>query len=158
MCDLAQVIGNYSPVLLSQLRAKEEGYADVVYLDAQKGRNVEEVSSCNIFAVMGDNSIVTPPVGTTVLPGITRDSVIQLARRRGYRVEERELSIEELLGASEVFTTGTAVQVVPVGGITHNQERREFPTSQTAQMLYDDLVSAQSDALDDPLGWLYPLA
>lgn len=99
--------GNYSPVLVTQLEAKKSGYSDVVYLDAKSDTYLEEVSSCNIFVVKG-KSIRTPPLSGTILPGVTRKSVIELARSRGYTVEEEMVSVTEAMEADEVFTTGEA--------------------------------------------------
>eukprot|EP00894_Picocystis_sp_ML_P004216 jgi/Pico_ML_1/54733/g604.t2 len=117
--------GNYSPVLVTQLAAKKQGYADVIYLDAKEDKYVEEVSSCNIFSVKG-RKITTPALRGTILPGITRKSILQLAESRGYEVEEKLLSIEELLQADEVFTTGTAVVVSAVGSITYKGTKTQF--------------------------------
>lgn len=100
--------GNYSPVLVTQLEAKKHGYSDVVYLDAKTDTYLEEVSSCNIFVVKG-KTIKTPPLSGTILPGVTRKSVIELARSRGYTVEEVPTSVHEAMEADEIFTTGERV-------------------------------------------------
>lgn len=114
-------IGNYSPVLKTQLEAKAAGYSDVVYLDARENKYIEEVSSCNIFVVKG-RRISTPGLrhggpscsailanpwhhSGTILPGITRKSIVELARRAGYQVEERPVAVQELAEADEVFCT-----------------------------------------------------
>eukprot|EP00879_Flechtneria_rotunda_P030257 GHRR01032865.1.p1 GENE.GHRR01032865.1~~GHRR01032865.1.p1 ORF type:complete len:425 (+),score=93.20 GHRR01032865.1:299-1573(+) len=91
--------GNYSPVLVTQLEAKKSNYADVVYLDAKTDTYLEEVSSCNIFIRKGQ-TIKTPPLKGTILPGVTRDSIIQLARRHGYEVLEEDVSVHEAMGVS----------------------------------------------------------
>ena len=109
--------GNYSPVLLTQLRAKEQGFADVCYLDAKTNTNLEEVSSCNIFVVKG-NVVSTPPLNGTILPGVTRRSVCELLQSKGYEVREEEVPVHEAVQADEVFTTGTAVVVASVGSLT----------------------------------------
>jgi branched-chain amino acid aminotransferase len=80
-----------------QLAAKKEGYSDVIYLDAVENKYIEEVSSCNFFCVKG-KTIATPGLGGSILPGITRKSVIDLARAKGYTVEERNVSVDEVLG------------------------------------------------------------
>ena len=146
-------IGNYSPVLKTQLEAKSAGFSDVVYLDARENKYIEEVSSCNIFVVKGKR-ISTPPLTGTILPGITRKSIIDLARLQGYQVEERPVTIDEAVEADELFCTvrqclhhclhqrmcsapvppsvtpvhaqGTAVVVVPVGSLTHKGKRVAF--------------------------------
>ena len=150
-----KVVGNYSPVLVSQREAKASGYADVLYLDASHGMYVEEVSSCNIFARVNDRTVVTPPVGETVLPGITRNSVIELSKRAGYTVEERKLALSELLSAQEVFTTGTAVQVMPVGSLTYRSESHSFHDTSLALRLYDELSGIQTCRYDDEFGWVH---
>jgi branched-subunit amino acid aminotransferase/4-amino-4-deoxychorismate lyase len=111
--------GNYSPVLVTQLHAKDHGYADVVYLDAKTNSYLEEVSSCNIFVVRG-KTVATPPLSGTILPGVTRRSVIELLRDRGYEVKEEEIAVKDACEADEVFTTGTAVVVASVGSLTHD--------------------------------------
>lgn len=109
--------GNYSPVLVTQLQAKDSGYADVVYLDAKTNTFLEEVSSCNIFVVTG-KTVATPPLSGTILPGVTRRSVIKLLQDRGYEVKEEEVAVKDACEADEVFTTGTAVVVASVGSLT----------------------------------------
>merc|ERR1719199_1997883 len=100
-------VGNYAQVLTTQLSAKAEGYADVMYLDAVHDKYVEEVSSCNVFVVKG-NTIRTPPAGETILPGITRKSIIHMAQAEGYEVREEPVEVSDLMTADEVFCTGTA--------------------------------------------------
>lgn len=152
--------GNYSPVLVTQLAAKKEGYSDVVYLDAKTDTYLEEVSSCNIFVVKGKN-IKTPPLAGTILPGVTRRSVIELARSRGYTVEETNVSVTEAMQADEIFTTGTAVVLSPVGSLTYQGERRQFgevgQPGKTALELYDALTGLQQEKYPDPFGWVHPV-
>jgi branched-chain amino acid aminotransferase len=152
--------GNYSPVLVTQLAAKREGYADVVYLDAKTDTYLEEVSSCNIFVVKG-RRVRTPPLQGTILPGVTRRSVIELARARGYEVEEVAVSVAEAMEADEVFTTGTAVVLSPVGSLTYEGRRRQFgaegePTP-VALELYSALTALQQEREPDPFGWVHPV-
>lgn len=152
--------GNYSPVLVTQLAAKKDGYSDVVYLDAKTDTYLEEVSSCNIFVVKG-KTIRTPPLKGTILPGVTRRSIIELARSRGYTVEEEPVSVTEAMEADEIFTTGTAVVVSPVGSLTYQGERRQFgepgQPSPVALELYDQLTGLQQERYPDPFGWVYPV-
>jgi len=153
--------GNYSPVLVTQLAAKKKGFADVVYLDAKHDRYLEEVSSCNIFVVRGKR-ISTPPLTGSILPGVTRASVIELARSKGYDVREEPVAVEEAMEeADEIFTTGTAVVVSPVGSLTFRGERRQYgekgkPTP-VALELYEALTGLQQEALEDPYGWVVPV-
>mmetsp|Transcript_11820 Transcript_11820/g.29913 ORF Transcript_11820/g.29913 Transcript_11820/m.29913 type:complete len:419 (-) Transcript_11820:183-1439(-) len=152
--------GNYSPVLVTQLAAKKEGYSDVLYLDAKSDNYLEEVSSCNIFVVKG-KTISTPGLEGTILPGVTRCSVIELAKAKGYMVEERPVSISEAMEADEVFTTGTAVVLCAVGSLTYKGEKKQFgtpgePTS-TALELYESLTGLQDMRLPDPDNWVVPV-
>ena len=110
--------GNYSPVLFTQLEAKKQGFADVCYLDALTNSNLEEVSSCNIFVVRG-KTVSTPPLTGTILPGVTRRSVMKLLEDAGYDVREEQVPVTEACQADEVFTTGTAVVVSSVGSLTY---------------------------------------
>jgi len=149
--------GNYSPVLPAQLEAKGRGFSDVVYLDAVENRYLEEVSSCNLFVVDGDR-IRTPPLTGTILPGVTRKSVIELARAEGFTVDEAPVSVDDAMRADEVFTTGTAVVLCPVGSLTYGGERRQFgqpgePTP-AALKLYTALTDIQLGKLPDPYGWV----
>ncbi|KAE8798836.1 Branched-chain-amino-acid aminotransferase 5, chloroplastic [Hordeum vulgare] len=155
-----KTIGNYASVLKAQTIAKEKGYSDVLYLDAVHNKYLEEVSSCNIFVVKG-NSISTPSIEGTILSGITRKSVIEVAERKGYKVEERRVSVDELLDADEVFCTGTAVVVSPVGSVTYQGKRIEYNGDQgvgmVSQQLYTLLTSLQMGKYEDRMGWTMQL-
>uniref|UniRef100_A0ACD5TMJ7 Uncharacterized protein n=1 Tax=Avena sativa TaxID=4498 RepID=A0ACD5TMJ7_AVESA len=155
-----KTIGNYASVLMAQKIAKEKGYSDVLYLDAVHKKYLEEVSSCNIFVVKG-NVISTPAIKGTILPGITRKSIIDVALSKGFQVEERLVSVDELLDADEVFCTGTAVVVSPVGSITYQGKRIEYAGNQgvgaVSQQLYTSLTSLQMGQVEDPMGWTVQL-
>lgn len=153
----AKTISNYAPVLKTQLAAKEQGFSDVLYLDAVENKYIEEVSSCNIFTVKG-KEIATPPLLGTILPGITRRSVIELGRSLGYQVEERPVTVDELLQADEVFCTGTAVVVSPVGSIKYRGDTTTYQGGEvgpTAQQLYTALTDLQMGRAPDMLGWTF---
>jgi branched-chain amino acid aminotransferase len=150
--------GNCSPVLVQQLAAKKEGYSDVLYLDAAHDKYLEEVSSCNIFVKHG-NVISTPPISGSILPGVTRRSVVELARSKGYEVREEPVSIDMAMEADEVFTTGTAVVLSPVGSLTYEGKKRQFgepgvPTG-TALELYEALTGLQQERIPDDFGWVH---
>ncbi|KAF9613787.1 hypothetical protein IFM89_011511 [Coptis chinensis] len=149
-----KTISNYAPVLKPQKRAKSQGFSDVLYLDSLKKKNLEEVSSCNIFLVKG-NFISTPATDGTILAGITRKSIIDIARSFGYQVEEREIPVEELIEADEVFCTGTAVVVAPVGSITYQGKRFEYKSGAgtVSQKLCSTLTGIQTGVLEDKMGW-----
>ncbi|GAQ81969.1 branched-chain amino acid aminotransferase [Klebsormidium nitens] len=155
-----KTISNYAPVLMTQLNAKKQGFADVIYLDAVENKYVEEVSSCNIFVVKG-KTIVTPELKGTILPGITRKSVMELARSKGFDVSEERVSIEDLLAGDEVFCTGTAVVISAVGSVTYQGKKREYHTGQpgpVAQDLYKTLTDLQTGRSPDTLGWTIQLS
>ncbi|WP_251518659.1 MULTISPECIES: branched-chain amino acid aminotransferase [Staphylococcus] len=157
----AKVAGNYAASLKSQTNAAEEGYDQVLWLDGVERKYIEEVGSMNIFFVE-NGKIVTPELNGSILPGITRKTVIELAQKLGYEVETRHVSIDELFEAydkgelTEVFGTGTAAVISPVGKLKY--EDREIvinnnETGEITQKLYDNYVGIQSGKLDDPEGW-----
>ncbi|KAK9047584.1 hypothetical protein V6N11_053423 [Hibiscus sabdariffa] len=149
-----KTITNYAPVLKAIARAKERGFSDVLYLDAVERKYLEEVSSCNIFIVKG-NHISTPATNGTILEGVTRKSILEIARDQGYQVEERAIPVDDLVDADEVFCTGTAVGVAPVGSITRQNRRIEFKTegSLVSKQLYSTLVGLQTGRIEDKKGW-----
>lgn len=154
-----KTIGNYAPVLKAQSAAKAKGYSDVLYLDSLHKKYLEEVSSCNVFVVKG-NVISTPAIKGTILPGITRKSIIDVARSQGFQVEERSVPVDELLDADEVFCTGTAVVVSPVGSITYLGKRVSYGSSGVglvSQQLYSALTSLQMGLTEDKMGWIVQL-
>ncbi|CAO2833893.1 unnamed protein product [Amaranthus hypochondriacus] len=150
-----KTISNYGPALRPLIQAKSKGFSDVLYLDSVHGKYIEEVSSCNIFIVKG-NTISTPPVKGTILPGVTRKSIMEIARDLGYNVEERLIPVDELLEADEVFGTGTAVVVAPVGTITYRGKRVEYRTGEksVSKRLSSTYVAIQNGLIEDKNGWM----
>lgn len=162
----AKTSGNYGATLLVSKEAAEKGYTQVLWLDAKERTYVEEVGTSNIFFCM-NNEVVTPPLGGTILPGITRDSVLQLARSWGLKVTERPVSIEEVVAGcksgnlKEMFATGTAAIISPVGEICYKGEDfrvAEGKTGELSQKLYDEILGIQYGYKDDPFGWRIRLA
>jgi branched-chain amino acid aminotransferase len=154
-----KTIGNYASVLKAQTAAKAKGYTDVLYLDCVHKKYLEEVSSCNVFVVKG-NVISTPDIKGTILPGITRKSIIDVARSQGFQVEERLIAVDELLDADEVFCTGTAVVISPVGSITYHGERISYRNSGigvVSQQLYSALTRLQMGLTEDKMDWVVEL-
>ncbi|WCJ35614.1 Branched-chain-amino-acid aminotransferase [Euphorbia peplus] len=147
-------ISNYAPVFKAVSAAKKRGYSDVLYLDAVNKKYIEEASASNIFVVKG-NVISTPPTNGTILPGITRKCIMEIAEDHGYEVEERAISVDELADAEEVFCTGTAVVVAPVGSITYQAKRTEYRTGakSVSRKLYEHLVGIQTGLIQDSKGW-----
>ncbi|KAI3927026.1 hypothetical protein MKW92_052131 [Papaver armeniacum] len=156
-----KTIGNYAAVMKAQSAAKAKGYSDVLYLDSVHNKYLEEASSSNIFLVKG-NTISTPATNGTILPGITRKSIIEVARIHGYEVEERLISVDELPEADEVFCTGTAVVVSPVGSITYLGKKISYGGERgkvgvVSRQLYSTLTNLQMGLTEDKLGWTVEL-
>jgi branched-chain amino acid aminotransferase len=161
----AKTPGNYAATLLPSENAKKEGFTQVLWLDGIEHKYVEEVGTMNICFVIEDE-LVTPELGGTILPGITRDSVIHIARDWGIKVVERKISIEEVFSAAkfgklkEVFGTGTAVVISPVGEIHHNKERiviNKGRTGELALKLYEEITGIQYGEKQDKFGWCYKI-
>ncbi|XP_074263990.1 branched-chain-amino-acid aminotransferase 2, chloroplastic-like [Silene latifolia] len=150
-----KTISNYGPALKPLIRAKSRGFSDVLYLDSVHGKYIEEVSAGNVFLVKG-NTISTPPATGTILPGITRKSIIEIASDLGYQVEERPITINELLRGDEVFGTGTAVVVAPVGSVTYKGERVEYQTgdNSVSKRLLSTYMGIQNGLIEDKKGWV----
>ncbi|KAK9676801.1 hypothetical protein RND81_11G102100 [Saponaria officinalis] len=148
-------ITNYGPALKPLTKARSNGFSEVLYLDSESRKYVEEVSGCNIFVVK-NNIISTPPINGTVLPGVTRKSIIEIARDHGYQVEERLIEVKELLEADEAFCTGTAVVVVPVGSITYQDKRVEFQkdNDSVSKKLLATYVAIINGHTKDEKGWI----
>jgi len=156
--------GNYAAGLSAQAEAIEHGCDQVVYLDAVQRRYVDELGGMNIVFVLDDGSLVTPPLTGTILAGITRDSVLKLARRAGRRVQERPVGFDEWRdGAAsgrirEVFACGTAAVITPIGTVKH--PAGEFTVAdggpgQVTMALRQELVDIQRGRADDPFGWVH---
>lgn len=157
----AKVAGNYAASLQPQKIAKDLGYVDVLYLDAREDRYIEELSGANFFAVLRDGTLVTPALGS-ILPGITRASVLTIAREIfHWTVLERPLSIEEVLtSAAEAFYTGTAAVLAPVTTIHYRGADHPIGDGKPgprAQLLRQTLIEIQLQERPDPWGWVVEL-
>uniref|UniRef100_A0A7N0ZQ41 Branched-chain-amino-acid aminotransferase n=1 Tax=Kalanchoe fedtschenkoi TaxID=63787 RepID=A0A7N0ZQ41_KALFE len=147
-------ITNYGPVLKPLTRAKSMGFSEVLYLDSVEKKYIEELSACNIFIAKG-NVISTPAATGMILEGVTRKSIIELARLSNYKVEERSIAIDELFDTDEVFCTGTAVGVADVGSITYKDKRIEYKTGANSVCgeLGAMLAGIKNGVTEDKLGW-----
>jgi branched-chain amino acid aminotransferase len=162
----AKAAGNYAASLVAQRQAQEAGCDQVVWLDAIERTTVEEMGGMNMFFVLGegaDATLVTPELTGTLLPGVTRDSVITLACDRGLRVEERRVTLDEWRAANadrsltEVFACGTAAVITPVGHVrTRSDEFRiaDGEPGPIATALREDLLGIQHGRLLDRHGWV----
>lgn len=158
--------GNYAASLAGQMKAHEMGYSQVLWLDGIERKYVEEVGSMNCFFKI-DGVIRTAPCVGTVLPGITRMSCIELLRDWGYTVDcETRLSIDEVMQAArtghleEVFGTGTAAVVSPVGQLYYEAETAVIgggKIGEVTQRLYDTLTGIQWGTVADEKGWVVPV-
>jgi len=153
---------NYVASLKAQVEANEKGYTQVLWLDALERKYIEEVGTMNVFFVIGDE-IVTPELTGSILPGITRKSCIELLRSWGYNMNERRISIEEVYEAhekgilKEVFGTGTAAVISPVGELNWNGRIitiNDGKTGPISQRLYDTLTGIQYGKIPDQFGWI----
>ncbi|MFC7926327.1 branched-chain amino acid aminotransferase [Microbacterium laevaniformans] len=156
----AKTGGNYAASLLPQAEAYEQGCDQVVFLD--QDRNVEELGGMNVVFVYKDGTIVTPQ-SDSILEGITRDSILQLAADRGHKIEGRAVSIDEWRSGVasgeivEVFACGTAAVVAPIGVLKGRDFVDEQPLGRLAQSLRDELTDIQYGRRDDTHGWLVRL-
>jgi branched-chain amino acid aminotransferase len=158
----AKTAGNYAASLLAAEKAKEKGFTQVLWLDAEEHKFVEEVGTMNMFFVI-DDQVITSPLGGSVLAGVTRDSVIQLVKDWGIDFQERALSIEEVINAAkdgrlkEAFGTGTAAVISPVGQITFKGQDHIVAGGEMgalSQKLYDEIIAIQYRDKPDPHGWV----
>ena len=152
-----KAIGNYAPGMMPSKLAKAQGYAEVIYLDARTSTYIEEVGAANFFCIK-DKVLYTPELTGTILPGITRDSIIALARHMGYEVVEEKVSAEFAMSADEAFCCGTAAVISPIGSITHADTKvtyGEGTPGTITKALYDKLTGIQNETEDDMFGWLH---
>jgi branched-chain amino acid aminotransferase len=146
---MAKSVANYANAQLIKMEAKEEGYLEGIALDVYG--NVSEASGANIFLVR-DGVIFTPPIGNSVLGGITRDSVMAIARDRGFEVREQTIPREMLYIADEVFFCGTAAEVTPIRSVDHIQVGRgRRAITEALQERFYQVVTGQAE---DKWGWL----
>ncbi|QRY60900.1 branched-chain amino acid aminotransferase [Gordonia sp. PDNC005] len=158
--------GNYAASLLAQAQAAEKGCDQVVWLDATEHRYIEEMGGMNLFFVFGSGSqarLVTPELSGSLLPGVTRKSLLALAADAGYSVEERKISTDELADGvrsgeiTEVFACGTAAVITPVGRVQSDTDAYTIgdgATGEVTQALRDTLTGLQRGTFADTHGWM----
>ena len=158
----AKCMGNYATSLKAGEEAHKKGFDQVLWLDAQEKKYVEEVGSMNMFFVI-DGVVVTPMLNGSILPGITRKSAIEVLKDAGYKVEERRVSVEELIKANadgkldEAFGTGTAAVISPVGQITYKGQDMIInggTMGKITEFLYDKITGIQTGRYEDTKGWV----
>lgn len=158
----AKTGGNYAASLFVGEEAKQKGYSQVLWLDALEGHYVEEVGAMNICFVYEGNHIVTPPLTGSILPGVTRTSVIALGRDLGYQVSEQMVHVDEMLAGiesgriTEVFGCGTAAVIAPVGKFGYQDKEyviNDYKVGPVSRRLYQELTDIQYGRIEDRFGW-----
>lgn len=161
----AKTAGNYAAGLNAQEEAKERGYSQVLWLDGVHRKYIEEVGSMNVFFKV-NGVVVTPALNGSILDGITRNSVLTLLKHWDVPVEERRISIEELIEAhrsgtlEEAFGTGTAAVISPIGELSYGDEKfviNEGKIGELSAKVYDTITGIQNGKQEDPFGWLVSL-
>lgn len=162
----AKTGGNYAASLYASEDVIKKGYSQVLWLDAVSGRYVEEVGAMNICFVYEGKRIVTPSLSGSILPGVTRDSLLKLAPTLGYEVAEERLDIEVILAdiasgkITEVFGCGTAAVISPVGVLCYKDKDYVINNNETGEVsknLYDELTGIQYGTREDKFNWLEPI-
>jgi branched-chain amino acid aminotransferase len=158
----AKTAANYAASILAGSKAKKDGFAQVLFLDAIERKYVEEVGTMNMMFIINDE-LITPPLSQgSILAGVTRDSVLALARHWGMNVNERMISIDEVMDAAgsgklqEGFGTGTAAVISPVGELVYRGKSiriNDAKIGPVAQKLYDTITGIQYGEIEDPFGW-----
>ncbi len=155
--------GNYASSLIAQAEATEHDCDQVVFLDTKQLKYIDELGGMNILFVYEDGSLSTPPLTGTILPGITRDSVITLAKAAGHKVKERKVSFDEWRTGTgsgkivEAFACGTAAVITPIGTVRYAGGEFTMPTygaGSVAMSLRKSLVDIQRGRAEDPYGWV----
>ena len=156
--------GNYATSLVAQAEAAEHGCDQAVFLDTAENKYVDELGGMNVFFVYDDGSLATPPLTGTILPGITREALITLARAEGRTVEERPISIDEWEAdarsgrLTEVFACGTAAVITPIGTVRSPDGEftiRGGGAGPVATSLRKTLVDIQRGRANDPYNWVH---
>ena len=162
----AKTAGNYAASVKALTEAQHKGYTQVLWLDAIEHKYIEEVGTSNIFFVINDE-LVTPPLGGTILAGITRNSVLQLARDWSIKTDERRITIDEVVAAAkdgtltEAFGAGTAAVISPVGEFCYKGKSimvNNGETGELSQRLFDGIQALQRGMTPDPHNWLVRVA
>ncbi len=159
-----KTLGNYAASLLAGQKAHDAGYTQVLWLDGVEQKYVEEVGAMNIFFV-ANGELITPELSGSILPGITRDSTLQLAKSWGMPVSERKISIDEVIelhgsGAlTEIFGSGTAAVISPVGELKYGDQILKIGDGSVgpiAQKFFDAIMDIQYSRVEDTMGWIEP--
>ncbi len=162
----AKTGGNYSASLKAAAEAAKKGFDQVLWLDGRENKYVEEVGAMNMMFVI-DGKLITAPTGGSILPGITRKSVLRIAKDMGMEVEERRVSVQELFDAyregklTEAFGTGTAAVISPVGILEYRGDQIKLSDGEIGEVsmgIYNNLTAIQWGKKEDVYGWIEKLS
>jgi len=149
--------GNYAPCFREQQAAKEAGYNDTLFLDSVHDKYVEEAGAANAFCVDHNGTLITPELGC-ILPGVTRKSVIEIAKSWGVKVEEKKVDVNEFVNAKEAFATGTGASITPIGKISWKGKVYNLGDGGVGNLtkkISEALLGIQFERVEDKWGWLY---
>ncbi len=158
----AKTGGNYAASLKASTVAEEEGFSQVLWLDAIERKYIAEIGAMNVAFVINDE-IITPELDGSILPGITRNSVITICKHKKIKITERKISIDEVIQAAkdgsltEAFGMGTAAVIAPIGSIYYQSEEyliNDFKVGPKTQLLFDEITGIQSGIIKDEFGWI----
>jgi branched-chain amino acid aminotransferase len=157
-----KTMGNYAASLIAQEKALNLNCIQTLWLDAHDSKYIEEVGAMNVFFVI-DHKVVTPALSGSILPGITRKSTLEIAKSLGYEVDEKKISIDDVIEAlkenrmQECFGTGTAAVISPVGELIYKDKKYTINNNMigsVSQKLYDTLTGTQYGRLADKFNWM----
>ncbi|MBC7485482.1 MAG: branched-chain amino acid aminotransferase [Cytophagaceae bacterium] len=159
----AKAGGNYAASLLPAKKATDKGYQQILWTDSKEHKYFEESGTMNVMFVIGD-TLVTPPLSSSILAGITRDSILTIAREWGVKVEERRVSVEEVVEAhkkgllKDAFGTGTAATITHIAAINYEGEDMVLPPAESRELsnkLNDHILGLKYGDIEDTHGWIY---
>jgi branched-chain amino acid aminotransferase len=163
MAGFAKAAGNYGISMLPSMEAKKQGYDQIIWTDGRTHEHVEESGTTNLFFVIEDKLILTPALDGNILEGITRDSCLQLLRKEGYSVEERKISIKEIIAyakegkLSDCFGTGTAAIIAKIAAIGFEGIDYELPPAEirtVSNWLFKTIYGIQTSTIKDEFNWI----
>eukprot|EP01089_Gocevia_fonbrunei_P022615 TRINITY_DN91_c0_g1_i2.p1 TRINITY_DN91_c0_g1~~TRINITY_DN91_c0_g1_i2.p1 ORF type:complete len:392 (+),score=80.21 TRINITY_DN91_c0_g1_i2:868-2043(+) len=152
-----KAIGNYAPCFRAQTNAKKEGFSEVLFVDSVQEKYIEEVGAANVFCVTPDKVLHTPSLRGTILPGITRQSIIQLAKEKGYKVNEDRISLDTFCSSVEAFASGTGASITPIGSVTVKGTKYNIGegVGKITQEMTKAILDIQYERVPDTHGWLH---
>lgn len=162
---MVKTAGNYAGAFKTQDKAIKNGYSQVLWLDAIEKKYVEEVGLMNVFFVLEDK-IITPSLDGTILPGVTRNSTLTILKDKGYQIEERKITIDEIISyikngnLKEMFGTGTAAVICAIGSLTYKSEIHTINNREIGEvslMIYNTITGIQTGMLEDRYAWNEPI-